>query len=106
MSHFFDEETMLAGNIYYKRSDRSTFNGDLNDEFCDGDSWDEEECTAAQQAMSKADAENLNQGVINRTNTLQDAYGLNLQTTFDQALLGRRNQLIAGFSAEYSQIKF
>ena len=106
MSHFFDEATMLSGNIYYKRSDRSTFNGDLNDEFCDGDSYDEDECTEAQLAMSKADAENLNEGVINRTNTLQDAYGLNLQTTFDQALLGRRNQLIAGFSAEYSQIKF
>ncbi|MAS00110.1 MAG: TonB-dependent receptor, partial [Nitrosomonadales bacterium] len=106
MSHFFDEQTMLSGNIYYKRSDRSTFNGDLNDEFCDGDSYDEDECTEAQLAMSKADAENLNEGVINRTNTLQDAYGLNLQTTFDQALLGRRNQLIAGFSAEYSQIKF
>ena len=106
MSHFFDEETMLAGNIYYKRSDRSTFNGDLNDEFCDEEAHDDDECTATQNAQSQSDAENLNQGVINRTNTLQDAYGLNLQTTFDQALLGKRNQLVAGFSAEYSQIKF
>ena len=106
MSHFFDEETMMAGNAYYKRSDQATFNGDLNDEFCDEDSHDEEECTAAQQALSASDAENLNQGVFNRTNTFQDVYGLNLQTTFDQDWLGRRNQLIAGFSAEYSQIKF
>ena len=106
MSHFFDEDTMMAGNAYYKRSDRATFNGDLNDEFCDEDAYDDDECTAAQLALSQSDAENLNQGVINRTNTLQDAFGLNLQTTLDQDWLGRRNQLVAGFSAEYSQIKF
>jgi len=106
MSHFFDEETMIAGNAYYKRSDQATFNGDLNDEFCDEDSHDESECTAAQQAQSASDAENLNEGVFNRTNTLQDVFGLNLQTTFDQDWLGRRNQIIVGTSAEYSQIKF
>jgi len=106
MSHFFDEETMMAGNAYYKISDQATFNGDLNDEFCDEESHDEEECTAAQQALSQSDAENLNEGVFNRTNTFQDVLGVNLQTTFDQDWRGRRNQLIAGFSAEYSQIKF
>ena len=106
MSHFFNEETMMAGNVYYKRSDQATFNGDLNDEFCDEDTHDETECTAAQQALSQSDAENLNEGVFNQTNTLQDVFGLNLQTTFDQDWLGRRNQLVAGVSAEYSQIKF
>jgi outer membrane receptor protein involved in Fe transport len=106
MSHFFNEETMIAGNVYYKRSDQATYNGDLNDEFCDEDSHDEEECTAAQQALSASDAENLNEGVYNRTSTLQDVFGLNLQTTFDQDWRGRRNQLVAGVSAEYSQIKF
>ena len=106
MSHFFDEETMMAGNAYYKISDQATFNGDLNDEFCDEESHDESECTAAQQALSQSDAENLNEGVFNRTNTFQDVLWVNLQTTFDQDWRGRRNQLIAGFSAEYSQIKF
>ena len=106
MSHFFDEKTMMAGNAYYKRSDQATYNGDLNDEFCDEDSHGESECTAAQQAQSASDAENLNEGVFNRTNTLQDVFGFNLQTTFDQDWRGRRNQLVAGVSAEYSQIKF
>ena len=106
MSHFFNEETMIAGNAYYKRSDQATYNGDLNDEFCDEDSHDESECTAAQQALSQSDAENLNEGVFNRTNTFQDVYGFNLQTTLDQDWLSKRNQLIAGFSAEYSQVKF
>jgi len=106
MSHFFNEETMMAGNVYYKRSDQATYNGDLNYEFCDEESHDESECTAAQQALSQSDAENLNEGVFNRTNTFQDVFGLNLQTTFDQDWRGRRNQLVAGFSADYSQIKF
>ncbi len=106
MSHFFNEQTMMAANAYYKRSDRSTYNGDLNDEFCDEESHDEDECTATQNAQSQSDAENLNEGVFNRTNTLQDAFGFNLQTTLDQDWFSRRNQLVAGFSAEYSIVKF
>jgi len=108
MSHFFDEKTMIAGNAYYKRSDQATYNGDLNDDFCDADTGSESECSTESQAAYDLDNTdlNLNEGVFNRTNTLQDVFGFNLQTTLDQDWLGRRNQLVAGMSAEYSQIKF
>ena len=108
MSHFFNEESMIAGNIYYKRSDRATYNGDLNDDYCDSTSGDEDECSVESLAAYDADNDdtNLYEGVLNRTNTLQDAFGINLQTTFDQDWYDRRNQIIVGVSAEYSQIKF
>ncbi len=108
MSHFFNEESMIAGNIYYKRSDRATYNGDLNDDYCDSTRGDEDECSVESLAAYDADNDdtNLYEGVLNRTNTLQDAFGINLQTTFDQDWYDRRNQIIVGVSAEYSQIKF
>lgn len=105
-TEFWDDDTMFSGNAYWLRSDRKTGNGDLNDEFCDGASWDEDECTDAQLSLSKDDAQNLNQGVQNSTSTKQDAYGANGQITFDQDWLGRRNQLVVGTGVEYSLIKF
>ena len=105
-TEFWDDDTMFSGNAYWLRSDRKTGNGDLNDEFCDGASWDEGECTDAQLSLSKDDAQNLNQGVQNSTSTKQDAYGANGQITFDQDWLGRRNQLVVGTGVEYSLIKF
>ena len=108
MSHFFNEESMIAGNIYYKRSDRATYNGDLNDDYCNSTRGDADECSVESLAAYDADNDdtNLYEGVLNRTNTLQDAFGINLQTTFDQDWYDRRNQIIVGVSAEYSQIKF
>ena len=108
MSHFFNEESMIAGNIYYKRSDRATYNGDLNDDYCDSTRGDDDECSVESLAAYDADNDdtNLYEGVLNRTNTLQDTFGINLQTTFDQDWYDRRNQIIVGVSAEYSQIKF
>ena len=108
MSHFFNEESMIAGNIYYKRSDRATYNGDLNDDYCNSTRGDADECSVESLAAYDADNTdtNLYEGVLNRTNTLQDTFGINLQTTFDQDWYDRRNQIIVGVSAEYSQIKF
>ena len=94
-NEFLDDVTMLSGNAYWYRSDRKTFNGDLNDEYtgvgtCDEANDDETAC----------------EGALNRTGTKQDAYGLNGQITLDDDLFGSRNQLIVGTSAEYSLIKF
>ena len=97
-TEFINDKTMLASNLYYGRSDRKTYNGDLNGEYCSsamivaGDCLDE--------------ALDTNEGVLNRTGTKQDAYGANTQVTFDQDWLGKKNQLIVGAGLEYSLIKF
>jgi len=97
-TEFLDDTTMFAGNIYWRNLDQSTFNGDLNDEFCDDDAIEEGECTEAE--------ENENQGVYNRSSTDSNAYGVNGQLTFDDDWAGRRNQLIVGAAFEYSKVKF
>ena len=106
-SHFIDEMTMVSSNAYYIRSDRRTFNGDLNDDFCSTDMGNEDECSTESLAAFDADgSQNLNEGVLNRTKTKQDAYGGNVQVTFDNDFKERRNQLIVGSGIEYSVIRF
>ena len=105
--HFIDETTMLSTNAYYIRSDRRTFNGDLNDDFCTTSMGNEDECSTESLAAFDADGtQNLNEGVLNRTKTKQDAYGGNIQVTFDDDFKGKRNQLIVGSGIEYSVIRF
>ena len=104
---FIDEMTMLSSNAYYIRSDRTTFNGDLNDDFCSTDMGNEDECSTESLAAFDADgSQNLNEGALNRTITKQDAYGGNVQVTFDHDFKERRNQLIIGSGIEYSVIRF
>ena len=97
-TEFISDTLMASGNVYWRNIDQSTYNGDLNDEFCDDDAIEEGECTAEQ--------ENLNEGVINRSKTKQNAYGVNGQLTFDDDWQARRNQLIVGAAFEYSKVKF
>ena len=97
-TEFLSETLMVSGNVYWRNIDQSTYNGDLNDEFCDQGEVNDGECTLAEL--------NPNQGVINRSKTKQNAYGVNGQLTFDDDWLARRNQLIVGSAFEYSKIKF
>jgi hypothetical protein len=43
---------------------------------------------------------------MNRTKTKQDNLGFTLQAAFNQDLLGKKNQFIAGVGYDYSKIRF
>ena len=104
---FIDDKTMLSTNAYYIRSDRKTYNGDLNDDFCNAEMAGDLECSTESQAAYGVDAtENTNEGVLNRTSTKQASYGANIQATFDHDFFERRNQLVIGSGVEYSLIRF
>lgn len=100
-SHFFNDQTMFSGNVYYKKSNRNTLNGDgyeaeFEDDFpeypgitCDPG----EECE-------------LIGSVLNRTKTSQDTYGVTGQFTFDQDFMGKENQFVIGAGYDYSLVRF
>ena len=100
-SHFFNDQTMFSGNVYYKKSNRNTLNGDgyeaqFEDDFSDysGITCDPgEECE-------------LIGSVLNRTKTSQDSYGATGQFTFDQDLMGKENQFVIGAGYDYSLVRF
>jgi outer membrane receptor protein involved in Fe transport len=99
-SHWLSNEVMFTGNAYYRNSKRKTLNGDANDEFDDNTYFTYDAATCL------ANDEEACTGVLNRSNTKQNSYGLNGQLTFNQALAGKANQFVVGTSYDISKIKF
>ncbi|MDX9950974.1 MAG: TonB-dependent receptor [Methylophilaceae bacterium] len=122
-SHWFNDETQLTANAYYRRSDRKTLNGDINDDFDLDDFFAEsgisDDLADALQACrdiangtyagggdEEEVAELACSGALNRSKTKQDGYGLNAQLAFNQPFMQMQNQLIVGAGYDYSRIKF
>ncbi len=100
-SHYFNEKTLFSGNVYYKKSNRSTLNGDgYEAEFEDGlTGYPGVNCDPGEECE-------LIGSVLNRTKTSQDTYGATGQFTFDQDFMGKENQFVIGASYDYSLIRF
>lgn len=120
-SHWFNDNTMLSANAYYRKSDRKTLNGDGNDDFnaddddngfgdldanTDGEIDAAELNAAIADCLADTDAEISCTGALNRSKTKQKGYGFNAQLAFNQPLLGKSNQLTVGTGYDYSKIKF
>ncbi len=111
-SHWFNDDVELTANVYYRDSERKTLNGDINDDFNEDGDFDEDDDDLAvylAQCNPEADedvAESACSGALNRSLTDQKGYGVNLQLAFNQAVMGKANQFIAGFGYDYSKIKF
>ena len=119
-SHWFNDDVEMSGNAYYRKSDRKTLNGDVNDDFnadddkngfgdvdtdLDGD-VDAVELAAALAACGTTDSEVNCSGAVNRSKTRQKGYGFNAQLAFNQPLLGKENQFITGVGYDQSEIDF
>ena len=119
-SHWFNDDVEMSGNAYYRKSDRKTLNGDVNDDFnadddnngfgdvdtnSDGD-VDAAELAAALAVCGTTDSEVNCSGAVNRSKTRQKGYGFNAQLAFNQPLLGKENQFITGVGYDQSKIDF
>lgn len=97
-SHWLSEKTMLSGNLYYRHARTKTLNGDVNDNVdpavfladCTGGAATDTECG----------------GALNRSKSNRTGYGFTGQVTFDQDLLGHKNQFIAGAGYDYGRTTF
>jgi hypothetical protein len=95
---------MLSGNAYYRKSNRHTRNGDLYE-----GGWEDANLflgTAYTDLTANVDDVELLGSVMNRTKTKQDNLGFTLQAAFNQDLMGKKNQFIAGVGYDYSKIRF
>jgi len=113
-SHWLNDSIMLSANTYYRSSDRSTFNGDgselsvIDGQIGEEDDDDEDELeevtvdNAAALGFEDGDAVALN----NTSETEQDSYGFELQSTFLKDMFGKENQLIVGASYARSDVKY
>ena len=110
-SHFHDDNTLFTGNIYWKRSDRNTWNGDAEIEL-DADNLAKVAGTISvggdtiklfrytEDEIDEIEGENRT------THTKQDKYGLATQVSFTQPLVGYENNLTVGVNADTSLVSF
>jgi outer membrane receptor protein involved in Fe transport len=108
-SHWFNQDTMLSGNVYYRKSNRHTKNGDGWESTFDG-------LSSANQAIATTyltphtalldDFEEIGGSVMNRTKTTQDTYGATGQMTFNQDWMGKKNQFVVGAGYDYTLMRF
>ena len=133
-THDVNDHLLFSGNAYYRNINSATLNGDINEASLDQSVYQPSAAdraalaaagysgfptsgaTAANtpfpfwrciaQALQKdAPAENCN-GLINRTQTAQQNYGLTGQLTWLGDLGGRRNQFVAGAGYDASRVNF
>lgn len=116
-SHFINDATQLTANTYYRKSKRTTLNGDVNDDFDTDlfDTWsaanpsdevDEYLDTYCNSGVAPAVAEVRCSGALNTSNTKQKGYGFNTQLAFNQPFMQKQNQFIVGFGYDESKVKF
>jgi outer membrane receptor protein involved in Fe transport len=120
-SHWINDTTMLAANTYYRRSDRSSFNGDGGEfevdgggDFVDDDGFIRTSAGTINVAdfadpdydveVDGDEVEGL--GLNNRSETEQDSWGFGLQTTSFKELFGKENQLTVGASYDRSDVDY
>ncbi|MEL0056153.1 MAG: TonB-dependent receptor [Methylophilaceae bacterium] len=114
VSHFFDDDTMLSANTYWKRSDRKTWNGDGEIELAaednisivSGGPFTIGDDSVTLFSYDDPDLIDAIAGENRKTATKQDLYGLSTQLTLTQPLLGFANNFVTGINLETSLVKF
>lgn len=110
-SHFFDDDTMISSNAYWKRSDRNTWNGDGEIELdadklaLSGTTYSNGDDTVTLFRFTEDEIEEI-EGENRKTKTRQDLYGWSGQLTFSQPLMGFNNHFITGVNIETSLVSF
>ncbi|MDO9150249.1 MAG: TonB-dependent receptor [Methylotenera sp.] len=99
-SHWFNEDTMFSGNVYYRKSNRHTKNGDLWEGESDGAG------TIGNYVGQFDIDEEYTGSVMNRSKTTQDTYGATGQMTFGQDWMGKKNQFVIGAGYDYTLMRY
>ena len=102
-SHWFNNDTMFSGNVYYRKSNRHTKNGDLFE--AEIDSTLPGYSATRDNPYGLGDDE-YSGAVMNRTKTTQNTYGATGQMTFGQDFLGKKNQFVVGAGYDYTLLRY
>ncbi|HEU4620216.1 MAG TPA: TonB-dependent receptor [Gammaproteobacteria bacterium] len=115
VDHRLGSDVQLTGNVYSRRSDIDTLNGDGSDFapctaspglMCEQDEDGEEEVLLDADGEPVEARAALSGGTLNRTSTRQTGSGAGLQAAWSGALAGRPNQLVAGVVYDRSDVSF
>ena len=99
-SHYFNDDTLLSINTYYRNARTKTLNGDVNDDVTSA-AFD---ASCANGAAGTPDTECG--GALNRSNSRRQSYGFTTQMTFNQDIFAYKNQLITGLGYDHGRTQF
>ncbi len=134
-NHFINNEVSIQGNMYYRHMERRNYNGDEFEGKDCGLSFDggagaangilcgEFEAAGAGNGVEILDVSGAtinyaalglevddneieSFGAINRSNTKTNAFGFNLQSTYDSNFAGNNNTFIGGLNYDFSKNSF
>ena len=110
-SHWLNNNVMLSGNAYHRTSNRSTLNGDANDDFNDNLINSSGVCDTTLDGGASLTGghhpdENCAPGIMNRSRLKGRSMGFNLQAAFNQDVWGKKNLFIAGLGYDQQRTKF
>ena len=133
-SHTVSDSLLFSGNAYYRDINTSTYNGDINEGALDQAVYQPSAADNAAllaagysgypasgattlntpfpfwrciaQALQKDEPGEKCNGLINRTQTTQQNYGLSGQLTWLGDLMGKRNRLVTGGGYDASRVSF
>ena len=108
--HVINDNTLFAGNAYYRKISTRTLNGDVNDDALEtapgllgAGAFPNSACLAA---TDDDDAEPVCTGLLNRSTTKQKNYGFSGQVTLLDKLAGYKNQFTAGLAYDTNRTDF
>jgi outer membrane receptor protein involved in Fe transport len=105
-SHWFNQDTMLSGNVYYRKSNRKTKNGDLWEaEVENGEGLEHYNFFGDCARSGGLDCELIG-STLNTSQTTQDTYGATGQMTFNQDWMGKKNQFVVGAGYDYTLLRY
>jgi outer membrane receptor protein involved in Fe transport len=111
-SHFINDATQLTASSYYRKSKRSTLNGDINDDFNSTGTYNSLINNGhlvdvlADDCVGLVNPELGCSGALNTSDTKQKGYGFNSQLAFNQPIMNKPNQFIVGGGYDESKTKF
>jgi outer membrane receptor protein involved in Fe transport len=111
-SHWVNNDVMLSGNAYFRKSNRHTKNGDLYESSMVDDTTPGTAGHEIYGSTIACEEEDAGEGcelvgsVMNTSTTKQHNYGLAGQIAFNQDFMGKKNQFIVGAGYDYSKIRF
>lgn len=101
LNHYFNDDTLLSFNSYYRNARTKSLNGDVNDGVDSANYL--VDCAAT---AGGTDPETECGGALNRSKSKRDSFGFTAQTAFNQDLMGKKNLFIAGLGYDYGRTKF
>lgn len=98
LNHYLSDDTVFSGNTYYRNARTKTLNGDVND--------DVDSANFLADCTGGADPETECGGALNRSKSKREGYGFTTQMTFNQDVMGKKNQFITGLGYDYGKTDF